>query len=83
MVRIFLLTDTELPGNELSDFIEKIDQQMEEEDIAVAPVSEMVSVSEMVPVDAVFEIDLMDRLHNSICNVSIPNTTKKIHTCVI
>ncbi len=71
MVRIFLLTYTELSRNELSDFIEKIDLVMLEEDIAVAP------VSEMVPVDAVFEIDLMDRLHNSICNVSIPNTTKR------
>ncbi len=71
MVRIFLLTYTDLSGNEFSDFIEKIELVMLEEDIAVAP------VSEMVPVDAVIEIDLMDRLHNSICNVSIPNTKNK------
>jgi hypothetical protein len=84
MVRIFLLTDTELSGNELSDFIENSVQETEEEDIPVAAVIEMVEediavapVSEMVPVAAVIEIDLMDRLHNNICNVSIPNTTKK------
>ncbi len=63
MVRIFLLTYTELSENELSDLKEYSVQGTEEEDIpvaaviemvekdiAVAPISEMVPVTEMIPV---------------------------------
>ncbi len=76
MVRIFLLTYTDLSGNEFSDIINEIDREMG--DIAVAP------LSEMVPVAAVIEIDLMDRMHNNICNVSIPNTgTKTPYMCYL
>ena len=46
-----------------------------------APITVMVPVvTEVVPIAAVTEIDVMSRLHNNMCNVSIPNT-KKAYMC--
>jgi len=63
MVRIFLLTYTDLSGNEFSDIIKEIERELEEEDIAVAPVFEIVPLalaSEMleedIPVAAVSDV---------------------------
>ena len=48
--------------------------------VPVVPMPVVRVVTEVVPIAAVTEIDVMSRLHNNMCNVSIPNT-KKPYMC--